>query len=101
MGRSAGGAVAARPSRPSCIHGRLLKPRLRVPAAMSETHSCADHVRSAVESGPSRIMQAKATKNPAPHILNAVTVFGIRYAHLIVSASGASSRTRISASVPS
>ena len=25
-----------------------------------------------------------AAKNPAPHILNAVTVFGIRYAHLIV-----------------
>ena len=25
-----------------------------------------------------------AATNPAPHILNAVTVFGIRYAHLIV-----------------
>ena len=27
---------------------------------------------------------SKASKNPAPHILNAVTVCGIRYAHLIV-----------------
>ena len=25
-----------------------------------------------------------AARNPAPHILNAITVFGIRYAHLIV-----------------
>ena len=40
---SAGGAVAAQPSRPSCPPGRLLKPRLRLQAAMSETHSCADH----------------------------------------------------------
>ena len=58
MGRSASGAVAAQPSHPSCPHGRLLKPRLRLQAAMSETHSCADHALSAVESGPSRIMQA-------------------------------------------
>ena len=43
MGRSAGGAVAAQPSRPSCPPGRLLKPRLRLQAAMSETHSWADH----------------------------------------------------------
>ena len=43
MGRSADGAVAAQPSRPSCPPGRLLKPRLRLQAAMSETHSCADH----------------------------------------------------------
>ena len=27
---------------------------------------------------------SKAAKNPAPHILNAVTLFGTRYAHLIV-----------------
>ena len=42
--------------------GRLLKPRLRLQAAMSETHSCADHALSAVESGPSRIMQAKGRR---------------------------------------
>ena len=38
------------------------QPRLRLQAAMSETHSCADHALSVVESGPSRIMQA----SPAP-----------------------------------
>ena len=27
---------------------------------------------------------SKAATNPAPHILNAVTMFGITYAHLIV-----------------
>ena len=53
MGRSAGGAVAAQPSRPSCPPGRLLKPRLRLQAAMSETHSCAGSRPLAVESGPS------------------------------------------------
>ena len=53
MGRSAGGAVAAQPSRPSCPPSRLLKPRLRSQAAMSETHSCPDHAPSTVESGPS------------------------------------------------
>ena len=58
MGRSAGGAVAAQPSRPSCPPVGGSTPRLRLPAAMSETHACADHALSAVESGPSRIMQA-------------------------------------------
>ena len=66
MGRSASGAVAAQPSHPSCPHGRLLKPRLRLQAAMSETHSCADHALSAVESGPSRIMQARFASNSSP-----------------------------------
>ena len=68
MGRSTGGAVAAHPSRPSYPPGRLLKPRLRVQAAMSETHSCADHALSAVESGPSRIMQVSSLSDLGPAI---------------------------------
>ena len=33
---------------------------------MSETHSCADHALSAVESGPSRIMQVRSANSKKP-----------------------------------
>ena len=48
------GAVAA-----DWAPGRLLTPRPRLQAALSETLFCVEHALSAVESGPSQIIQAR------------------------------------------
>ena len=60
--------------------GISLKELIRTVVNFDGAHSI-DVSRLAVPQGDAA---SKAARNPAPHILNAVTVCGIRYAHLIV-----------------
>ena len=60
--------------------GISLKEMIRTVVNFDGAHSI-DVSRLAVVQGESA---SKAARNPAPHILNAVTLCGIRYAHLIV-----------------
>ena len=60
--------------------GVSLKEMIRTVVNFEGAHSI-DVGRLAIVEGE---VASGAATNPAPHILNAVTVFGIRYAHLIV-----------------
>ena len=60
--------------------GISLKEMIRTVVNFEGAHSI-DDARLATVAGE---QPSKAAKNPGPHILNAVTLFGIRYANLIV-----------------
>ena len=60
--------------------GISLKEMIRTVVNFEGSHSISVGRLSTIEGE----VASRAAKNPAPHILNAVTVCGIRYAHLIV-----------------